>query len=861
MKKIYCLLTFLFLSSMLFAQPWLENLPKNKSKVELTFFDYQKAFDDYWKPFNVSNDGFYYQDSIKKKAYGWKQFKRWEYEMEGQINPSTGEFPKQTAQEVYNEYIKKNPQLKSLNSSSWTSLGPYSKSGVFSGVGRINCIAFHPTDNNTYWVGAASGGLWVTTNNGTTWTCLTDNTGVLAISDIVIPTDYASSNTIYIATGDKDAWDNRSIGVLKSTNGGSTWNATGISYAISDNKMVYRLLIDPNNNQTLLAATYDGVYKTTNGGTTWNTCLTTLWFRDMEYKPGDFNTLYGAYLYERIYCSVNGGISWTQAFSNTNAARIELAVSSVQPTWIYAIATPNSGELEGIYKSENSGMSFSKIYDGTISCHNLLAYDVCQTGGQGWYDLAIAVSPSNANNLVIGGINTWRSTNGGISWLLINEWGNDVPVVHPDKHYLSYRTNGDLFECNDGGVFLSSDNGTSWIDKTSGMSISQMYKLGVTTTVTNEIITGLQDNGTKLISSGSWADVTGGDGTECLIDYSDINIQYAAAQNGVLSRTTDHWVNQIFITPSGAGYGAWVTPFIIDPTNDQILYAGYADVWKTTNRGDSWTQISTMTASTYRLRSMAIAPSNNQILYVATLNQIRKTSNGGISWIDITGNLPVQIYDNSENITAIAVKNDDANTLWVTLSYYTPNKVYQSTNGGASWTDISAGLPSIPVYSIVQNKLSTAEVQLYVGTELGVYFKEGADNWIAFNSGLPNVKIGEIEIYYAPSALESKLRAATYGRGLWESTVNDFLSNGIEIVANDKSVKVYPNPVTNELMIEIEGNNKVFSFEILNAIGQMVFKGKVVDKTIIQTTNLAPGVYLLKLENGKSFEFKKILKE
>src|ERR1035437_9826305 len=230
MKKIYCLLTFLFLSSNLFSQPWLENLPKNKSKVELTFFDYKKAFDDYWEPFNVSNDGYYYQDRIKKKAYGWKQFKRWEYEMEGQINPSTGEFPKQTAQEVYNDYRKKNPQLKSLNSANWSSLGPDSKTGEYSGIGRINCIAFHPTDNNTYWVGAASGGLWVTTNNGTNWTCLTDNAGVLAISDIVIPTDYASSNTIYIATGDKDHWDNQCIGVLKSTNGGSTWYATGISY-------------------------------------------------------------------------------------------------------------------------------------------------------------------------------------------------------------------------------------------------------------------------------------------------------------------------------------------------------------------------------------------------------------------------------------------------------------------------------------------------------------------------------------------------------------------------------------------------------------------------------------------------------
>ena len=766
MKNIFFLLVFMFFSSMLFSQPWLKNLPPNKSKAELTFYDYRHAFNEYWAPYNVDK-GIYFENGVKKKAVGWKQFKRWEYEIETQVNPVTGEFPKKSAREVFNEYLNSSPLQNTSTSANWTCLGTNTTPGGYAGIGRINCVALHPSDNNTYWVGAASGGIWVTTNNGSSWTCLTSSINALAVSDIIIPTDYITSNTIYIATGDKDHWDNRSIGVMKSTDGGSTWNTTGLTYLLSDNKMVNRLLLDPGNNQILIAATTNGVYKTTNGGTTWNTQLTSTNFIDMEYMPGNFSTLYGCTTSGTIYVSSNGGTSWTQAFSNSSAYRIELAVSANQPAWVYAIAVNSSSGLYGIYKSTNSGVSYTQVFSGTTL--NLLGWDSSggDSGGQGWYDLCLAASPSNANTILAGGVNTWRSTNGGTSWSIVNHWwGDGVPAVHADKHKLAFRSNGDLFETNDGGVYFSSNNGTNWTDKTDGITISQMYKLGVSQTVSNETITGLQDNGTKLFSGGNWDDVKGGDGMECLIDYSNVNIQYGTYVYGQIDLTMDHWNTATAIEPSAAGNGAWVTPYIIDPGNPQTLYAGYADIWKTTNRGNSWTKISTMNNSD-KIRSMAIAPSNTQVLYVASPYIIWVTLNGGTSWSNITGTLPVT----AGNITYIAVKNDDANTLWVTLSGYNATKVFQSVNGGTSWTDISAGLPQIPAYTIVQNKQSTSEVQLYAGTELGVYFKKGSDNWIAFNTGLPNVKLGELEIYYASSPQNSILRAATFGRGLWETPV------------------------------------------------------------------------------------------
>ena len=769
-KILILSILYFFLVPKIEAQPWVKYLPQSKDKGELTLSDYQKAFNTYWDPFKVDR-GFYFENGKKVKALGWKQFKRWEYHMEQVVDPILGSFPKTSGYDVLKNHQTIYRSVYSTpNVSNWISLGPSTSNGGYAGLGRLNCIAFHPTDLNTYWVGAASGGLWVTYDNGNSWTCLTDFNAVLAVSDIVIPSDFATSQTIYIATGDRDAFDNNSVGVLKSTNGGATWNTTGITFSINQGKMVNRILIDPDNPQILIAATSDGVYKTIDGGTTWSNRLSTTEFMDMEYKPGDFSVLYGSRDNGRVFRSVNNGTNWTQVYSGSNAARIELAVSPADPNIVYGVvASSTNAGLHSVIKSTSSGSSFSEVFSG--SGMNLMGWSVDGTdiGGQGWYDIAIAASPLDANIVLVGGVNSWVSTNGGTSWTISNHWygADGVEAVHADKHNLTYRANGSLFECNDGGVYISDNNGLTWTDKTNGIRISQMYKLGVSTLNPTETITGLQDNGTKLNVGTSWFDVKGGDGMECLIDYSNNNIQYGTYVNGQIDRTMNHWVNRTAIEPADAGDGAWVTPYIINPVNPNTLYAGYANIWKTTNRGDSWTQISNLNVGNY-IRSMAIAPSDTLTLYVASLSNIWKTNNDGAVWTSISSGLPTS----TSQITYIAVKHDDPNTVWVTFGNYTSGKVYETTDGGANWTNISNGLPAIPVYTIVQNKLSTTDVQLYVGTEVGVYYKNGTNDWIYYNNGLPNVKIGELEIYYGTSVQTSKLRAATYGRGLWETPID-----------------------------------------------------------------------------------------
>ncbi len=763
MRTLHLTLLAILIASSLSAQPWLQNLPAGKAKSELTLPDYQQAFESYWAPFNVQK-GTYIENGVTKKAPGWKQFKRWEYQMSSIVNPSTGAFPKKSAMQVREEFERTHPAPRTTTAANWTPIGPFSSFSGYSGIGRINCAAFHPTDLNIYWVGAAAGGLWETRDNGGTWTCLTDNNGVLGVSDIVIPDDYDTSNTIYIATGDRDGWDNRSIGVLKSTDGGISWNATGLSFTIYDGRMVNRLLQDPINKDVLIAATSIGVFKTFDGGTTWNTKMTDVEFIDMEFNPVNPTIIYGSTKYSQIFRSTDGN-SFSPVFTDGNANRIELAVSPNQPDWVYAIASNGNSGLYGIFKSTDSGFTYNEVFSG--STKNLLTWesDGSGSGGQGWYDLALAASPYDANILLVGGVNSWRSFDGGVSWSITNHWWGDmVQAVHADKHKLAYRSNGDVFECNDGGIYLSADNGSSWTDKTNGIQISQMYRLGVSQTEPGDVITGLQDNGTKLVTGNQWYDVRGGDGMECLIDYSDVNIQYSTIYFGAIDRTTNHWQNATNITPPDDG--DWVTPFIIDPNNPNILYGGYNQVWKTANRGDSWTQISNIDKSG-RIRSMAASPSDSRYLYVADYEKIFRTSNGGDTWDNITGTLPT----GSGTLEYIIVKHDDPNTLWVVLSGYSNPGVYESIDGGATWTNISAGLPPIPAYSMVQNHQSANEVELYVGTELGVYYKKGLNDWVPYNNGLPNVKTGEIEIYYAPNPGESRLRAASYGRGLWETPI------------------------------------------------------------------------------------------
>ncbi|MCF8301961.1 MAG: choice-of-anchor J domain-containing protein [Bacteroidales bacterium] len=755
---------------------------------EMNFYELQEAFYNYWEPYDVSN-GYYYQNGERLKAFGWKQFKRWEWFWESRVNPETGEFPEKLRDEYFTEKQIKGGAGPKEGDDSWTSLGPSSTPGGYHGLGRLNCIAFREGDENTFYVGSPSGGLWKTTDGGSSWGPLTDDNPVLGVSDaVVIPGATPASDIVYIATGDRDVGfamqaigsgqvnENNSIGVMVSSDGGTTWESTGLSFDAADKTLTNRLLLDPNNNSILYAATSLGAYKTIDGGTTWAQ-ISEHEFIDMEFKPDNSSVIFGSTrVGGKIYRTTDGGGSWTEQLDVFGGHRTELAVTPANPSRIYAVVTDgysSSVGLEAVFRSDNMGDSFTDIYEHpTIgnTNHNLLQRDCnpnAQTGGQGHYDLAIAADPNDADIVYVGGINTWKSTDGGDSFAIVNHWsttcGGTVETVHADKHALAFRgSTSILFECNDGGLYKTENGGTNWTHLGDGLVTSQIYRLGLSALSSNELISGLQDNGTKAMLSGTWTDVLGGDGMECIIDFKNNNIQYGSLQNGKLYRSTDHWSNSTLIH---LAEGAWVTPFIMDPVSSSTLYVGYNTVLKSGNQGSSWSVIGYIDGSN-GIRSLTIAPSDPNYIYAAFLDVIYQTTTGGDSWTNITAGLPVA----TSNITYITIDEDDPNTIWVSMGEYNEHGVYQSTDGGSTWTNISTGLPEVPVMCVIQNMNNDAETELYAATDIGVYQKVEVGDWVDFSSGLPNVVVTELEIYYdniEPD--DSKLRAATYGRGLWES--------------------------------------------------------------------------------------------
>ncbi len=776
----------------LHAQEWVQNLPQDKLESgTLSFYEIQNAFYSYWEPFNVE-EGYYLLDGEKVKARGYNHFKRWEWYWENRIDPSTGAFPDMRA---LDEYYMNAGSTRSL-SGSWSSLGPNTSPGGYAGLGRLNCVAFVPGSTTEYYAGAASGGIWHTTDDGASWTVLNDTVPVLGVSDILVVDPVVGPDILYIATGDRDGgslWslggqqsnDNNSVGVLKSIDGGNTWTTTGLSFTASQKVRVNRLLMDPTSAyQTIYAATTQGLYKTTDAGANW-TLLTTQAFIDMEFKPGAPSTIYGSTRggSSSIYYSNNSGATWSLANTYTSD-RIEIAVSAHQPNWVYALAVADNSSgsgLLGVYRSTNSGVSYNQVFSGATQ--NLLGWS-CNGqdfgGDQGWYDLCIAVDPNNASVVYVGGVNTWKSINGGASFNIVNHWtGCGAPSnaqnVHADKHYLAFQNGSStLFECNDGGLYKTSDGGTNWTHLSNGMAISQIYRLGVGQQSADEVIIGLQDNGTKARISGTWNDVIGGDGFECIVDYTNNSVQYGALYYGSVYRTYDSWGNSTNITGSLPGSGWWCTPYLMDPVNNNTLYIGYSDVWKSTDQGNNWTQISNQ-GSTTDFRNMAICAGNTGYIYAATLSNIYRTTSGGNAtqaWTDITSNLPVGVA----NITYVSVKNNNPQHIWVSMGGYNNHGVYESTNGGGSWTNISSGLPQLPVMCVIQNTQYSG-IELYAATDVGVYVKRDGNNWTQFSNGLPNVVVAELEIYYDADPDNSKIYAGTFGRGVWASDLyNPYVS-------------------------------------------------------------------------------------
>ncbi|MFL5753316.1 MAG: PKD domain-containing protein, partial [Bacteroidia bacterium] len=380
--------------------------------------------------------------------------------------------------------------------------------------------------------------------------------------------------------------------------------------------------------------------------------------------------------------------------------------------------------------------------------------------------------------IVTGGVNIWKSSNGGTTMQIMAHWtGSGAPYVHADVHTVEFLPGSGttVFAGCDGGLFKTANTGTSWSDigkstTGTGLQIGQIYKLSVSQTNANLTMTGWQDNGCSLYNNGtgSAARVLGGDGMEVLIDYSNASIMYGEQYNGNIWKSTNGGgsFNTNVAGTGGTGVdedGAWVTPYIIHPTTPSTLLVGKKQVYRSTNSGTSFSTITLSgSGSTSDIVAMAYAPSNPSYIYVAKTSELHVSTNG-TSFTNITSLIP------TGGISSICVDPANPQRIWYTvsgqISGYSPGiKVFYSGNAGQTWTNVSYNLPNIPVNTIVYQPGSNDG--LYVGTDVGVYYKDNSmSNWIYYSNGLPNVVVDELEIQQSTG----KLRAATYGRGLWET--------------------------------------------------------------------------------------------
>jgi gliding motility-associated-like protein len=795
-----------------------------------TFKEIRDSFNAYWNGRPI------------ERGKGYKPFKRWEWYWETRLLPD-GSFPSPSINaDNLQEYLKRQPlgQNRISSNANWASAGPSTSPGGYNGIGRINCIAFHPTNPNIFWVGTPAGGIWKTTDGGSSW----QNSPYefqyqsLGVSDIAV--NPINPNIIYIATGDGDLGslssltggafgDTKSIGVLKSTDGGTTWSTTGMTWALTDAKTIRRLIINPVNPSILIAATSDGIWRTTDAGLNWFRMSSTVGyhFMDVEFKPNDPSVLYAStFIYPNctvnLFRSTNGGIDWVIRATIDSAYRANIAVTPAWPELVDVLVAQcddgvgslsNDRGLRGLWFSSNSGGSFDKYYSplpsqggcGTAGIINntggnlLSSYGPVRCGGQGEYDLAYAINPNNSNEKWIGGVNSWKSVDGGTSWTLKNHWLEglySVDTVHADKHFIAYHPllPNVVYECNDGGLYKTTDGGTTWQDLTNGIVSSQIYRIGVAQTQSSGVITGLQDNGSKELNNNNWFERTGGDGMSCAIDQSDPSIQYTSTQNGgSLNRTTDGWITNQNRAPSinlllpneqkdGNPTGAWVTPFSIDASNPQTIYTAYKRLYRSNSRGNAgtWQPISPVLTSDH-IRHISVAPSNSSVIYVASLDSLYRTLDAGATWSNIA---IISSNTTFSNFTGIAVSPTDPLTLYVTVGGYTSNiKVFKSVNSGASWSNISGSLPNVPVNCITyQNGTNEA---LYIGTDVGVFYRNPAlGDWIPYQQGLPHVVVTDLEISY----FDNKLWAGTFGRGLWKSDLYIPPIKPVIVPSNDTTI-------------------------------------------------------------------------
>jgi hypothetical protein len=742
-------------------------------------------------------------------------FARWKWFWESRI----GDAIDQMKSGKFTNYFD---ALNSLNSSpvcnnssqysaNWNLLGPIQLPRQE--MGRMDAVAMDPNNDLVVYAGAPLSGLWRTldiTAATPVWENITDSEQLpgLGIEDILIDPD--NSDVIYLATG-LNFTSGYGVGVLKTTDGTSSnpqWDFTDLTYDpfLKDMVRIRKLLMQPSNHNVVYAITDREVFKTTDGGTSWPSFgfySATNNNDDIDLRNLVFDPLNNSNIIvsgNEVWRWNNSTSQWTDITGNLTSTPTSSIVLAVSGNKIYALYSSK------IDISSDGGITWS-LHTSTNQKGPLFI-----------------VSPANSSIMYIGdgsGRVVYKSTNGGTTFSAITKYNGyeNGTFTHADIRGLQLASasqnglNDVLLAGTDGGILFStsavSPSGfpVNWTDATgTGLAVSEFYGLSHSEKVPGRIVAGAQDNGFATYDNNTWVNKIVGDGYEMLFDRENPDIVYGerigwlgprfdagiyfkksidGGQSWNLSLQQPPWGNQS--NPDNVGYSPDIwnvksSPIEMDPNN--IFTVGFHDLFKYNSSNNSWTPLSDFTdrgvSRGAPCSSFAIAPSNPNIIYFAFENptwnntikkKLWKTSNGGVTWTDVTNNLPVAWA----GISGITIDPTDTDRVWVsffniwsnpnlTPPYNGVNRVLFSANGGASWSDYSTGLTCLPVNSIVYQKGS--DDGLYVGTDVGVFYRNNSmSQWECFNDEFPVAIVTDLEINYC----SSKIICSTYGRGVWES--------------------------------------------------------------------------------------------
>ncbi len=665
----------------------------------------------------------------------------------------------------------------------WTWIGPGNIGG------RLRGILIHPGDPDTLWVGAASGGVWKTTNGGATWAPLDDFLPSLAIGCMVMhPTD---PDTLLAGTGEgffetvegsSNTAAVRGAGIFKSTDGGATW-AQMPSTSGPDWYFVNRLAVHPNDVQLILAATQAGIYRSTNGGETWTKVRDGVTY-DLQIHPTDTSKVVaGPHDGPPLY-STDGGQSWNSATgaAGLSGHRVEIRYARNSPEIVYAAVSGDDGRIK-IWRSADGGQTY-----------------VLRTSGAGYstyaaYNNVLWVDPTNSNTLILGAVELFRSTNGGSSFSTV------FGAAHLDHHVIAESPGFDgvnnriVYFGTDGGIYRT-DNvyGSTVVELNNNLGVTQFYGAAVND-ASGVVVAGAQDNGTTRYSGNpeGWTSVIGGDGGYCASDPSDPNYFYGETQYLAIRRSSNGGSNYTSIYQGISDAGGLLTNFIpyfmLDPNNPNRMLAAARRLWRSNNVKSgtvTWAAIKPTIEppgpaptpdpdtdqahfapnSPYNISTIAVAEGDSDIVWVGYNNgEVWKTLDGTAttpSWTRVDAN-GVGLPDRW--ISRIVINRANHNDVYVAIMGWNADNVWRTTNGGATWSDISgsgvSGLPDAPVSALAQHRARPS--RLYAGTEIGVFVSHNyGQHWFPLTQG-PNTAPVEELIWRN----DSTLMAVTHGRGIY----------------------------------------------------------------------------------------------